>query len=218
MESQYKVLVTSTLFYISRVLVSLVLAGLVLSSLKLDLGLIEFMSVFLGLSLFFWFISRRLGKAEVILSIDNDGLKVRWIKSFIFKENGSKEYKWGDLKSYRLEEHTFDRLRILSTTGEIFKLTHNPLDEKKDDYRRFVNEFTTQAKERNIDLDKNFHQTKVGLIVTILSTVILFITIGLMIFGEGKNSLTNWILIIAFGTTLLFQIIKTFSSWLNENV
>lgn len=216
MEYQYRVLVTSTLLYISRILISFVISGLVISSLNLDLGLVEFMSVFLCLSLFFWLISRRLSKAEVLLSIDTNGLKFRWIKSFILNKNKSKEYKWSDLESYRLEEHTFERLRIKFSTGEVLKFTHNPSDEKKDNYRGFINTFTLQAKERNIDLDKSFHQTKLGLILAIFSSIILIIVIGLMIFGDGENSLANWMLVIVSSTTLLYQIIKTFGNWLSE--
>ncbi len=101
-------------------------------------------------------IPRYTATVDIELTIDDIGIRKKWLKQFLFHNRPDIDIKWAEIKDYVYEpDRQFDKFKITLKDGERFRFFHNNDYNEKDEFLIFLNDFDKKVKEINSDQDKS---------------------------------------------------------------
>ena len=142
-----------------------------------------------------YLLTRYTAVAEIQMIIDNDGVKKKWIKQFLFQKKPNIKIGWEEIVEFNFEpDRQFDKFFIVIKSGAEFKLTHNSDD--KDDFEKFIKDFQSSVNKFNIasgnstsiTKGENIYEGKTGLVLAGFGAVILVVLLSSLIFNTTKPS------------------------------
>lgn len=139
-----------------------------------------------------FYLPRYTATADIEITIDDDGIKRKWLRKFIMHSSEDSEYKWTEIADYVFQpDRQFDQFKLHLKDGTKFKFYHNNDHDNKDDFRKFLSSFVERVEQINnadrdklndIKLGKTIYETFGGLILALLA-VILIIGIPIILFA-----------------------------------
>lgn len=148
--------------------------------------------------IFFAFkVPRYIATADIELIIDNEGLKKKWLKQFLFQNKPDRNISWTEIKDFVFEpDRQFDKFKLTLKDGTKFKFHHNTDHNNIDDFQQFLFDFerkisklnTENGKINNIGRGKTIYETVWGLVLAVISFLIIFATIIIFIFFPMKKT------------------------------
>jgi hypothetical protein len=192
-----KIVVVARGFYLLRYLLAIALGLFCTLGLFIFLTFIPkeqmilFLGVFGGLTYLILKITKRLDKGLVNLTIDNEALKIEWIRQFMFHNKPNENIKWVDIVDYTyIPDQHFDIFRIrtdrkkiklsLAETNESFYAFYVELEEK-------VEILKAVDKNLNLKRGRTFYETKWAVVFAIFIVLLLVAFLGLLIFRPPEK-------------------------------
>jgi hypothetical protein len=192
-----KIEVVARGFYVLRYLLAIALGVFCTLGLFIYLTFIPkdqiilFMGVFGGLTFLILKTTKRLDKGLVNLTIDNEGLKIEWLRQFMFHNKPNENIKWVDIVDYTyIPDQHFDIFRIrtdkkkiklsLAETSESFYVFYGELEEK-------VEILKSADKNLNVKRGRTFYETKWAVVFAIFIVLLLVAFVGLLIFRPPEK-------------------------------
>jgi hypothetical protein len=168
--------------------------------------------------IFFAFrIPRYTATVEIELSIDNEGIKKKWLKQFLFQSRPDRNINWTEIKDFVFEpDRQFDKFKLTLKDGTKFKFHHNTDHNNKDDFHHFRLDFEKKIAKLNSEKDrannikrgKTIYETVWGLILAVIGIVMIIASIVIFLFFPSKKT-TNYAMLgaSAIGTVyFIFQV------------
>lgn len=163
-----------------------------------------------------FYLPRFTATADIEITIDNDGIKRRWMRKFIFHNNEDEEYKWTEIADYVFQpDRQFDQFKMNLKDGTKFKFYHNNDYDSKDDFRKFLSNFVERVEQINnvdnnklndIKLGKTIYETFWGLILALIA-VIMIIGIPIILFAFPTKKTPNYAMLgVAYIGAIYFVI------------
>lgn len=163
-----------------------------------------------------FYLPRFTATADIEITIDNDGIKRRWLRKFILHNNEDDEYKWTEIADYVFQpDRQFDRFKMNLKDGTKFKFYHNNDYDSKDDFRKFLSNFVERVEQINnvdnnnlndIKLGKTIYETFWGLILALFA-VIMIIGIPIILFAFPTKKTPNYAMLgVAYIGAIYFVI------------
>lgn len=202
MTMTYKIKQSSPLFFIVTLL-TIIFSGMAilifLSSNQIlpegqPLIFILCFALIIGLA---YYLSRFTATAEVKITIDNEGVKRRWVRQFVLHNKPDNDFKWAEIEEYVYQpDRQFDQFKLRFKDGTKFKLYHNNEHDSKDDFRNFLSDFVQKVEQVNnvkrngIKLGKTIYETSWGLLLAIIA-VIMIIGLPIILFVLPHKGIPN---------------------------
>ncbi len=174
---------------------------------------------FLPLCLLAFWLARKVSSAGIAIKMDETGLKLTWVKQFIFFREADDEFAWGEITDYVFEpDRQFDRIRLHLKDGYTFSIRHNNDDDGKDDFRRFLDDFIRKVgqindsdsdKSNDIRIGKNVFESTGGLVMAIvLLAVMILAPVSIFLFPPAKP--VQYVRMMALYAFALFFVARVF--------
>lgn len=152
---------------------------------------------FLPVAIPAFYFARKASTREIAVTMDESGLKIKWIRQFFFSRKPDDEFGWDEIAEYVFEpDRQFDRLKFRLKDGYRFSIRHNNDDDGKDDFRQFTQDFIRKVGEINdadnnkgndIRLGRNFFESTAGLVMALfVIAVIILVPVSLTLFPPAK--------------------------------
>ena len=198
----YNIKQTSVFLWIFLLLASL-FAGTGLMILVTKTGLIPNEPIFtialVAPIIFFAFkVPRYTATVDIEITIDNEGLKKKWLSQFLFQKRPDINIQWTEIKDFVFEpDRQFDKFKLTLKDGTKFKFHHNTDHDNKDDFQQFRLDFEKTIANHNKDnlneikRGKTIYETFWGLALAGISVVMLLAIIVMFIFFPIKKT-TNY--------------------------
>ncbi len=184
-------------FYVLRYLLAIALGVFCTLGLFICLTFIPkdqfilFLGVFGGLTYLILKVTKRLDKGLVNLTIDNEGLKIEWLRQFMFHNKPNEKIKWVEIVDYTyIPDQHFDIFRIRTDRKKI-KLS---LAETKESFYAFYGELEEKVeilkavdKNLNVKRGRTFYETKWAVVFAIFIVLLLVAFVGLLIFRPPEK-------------------------------
>ncbi len=205
MTKTYNIKQTSVFLWILSLLAS-IFAGIGLMILITKTGLISkdqpiFIIALVAPIIFFAFkIPRYTATVDIELTIENDGLKMKWLRQFLFQNRPDRNITWTEIKDFVFEpDRQFDKFKLTLKDGTKFKFHHNTDHDNKDDFQQFRIDFEKKISKINSDKDKTndikrgktIYETVWGLILAVIGIVMIVAIIIIFLFFPIKKT-TNY--------------------------
>ncbi|MDR3025740.1 hypothetical protein [Chryseobacterium sp.] len=205
MTKTYNIKQTSVFLWVFSLLAS-IFVGAQLMILMTKMGLISkdqpvFIIVLVAPIIFFAFkVPRYIATVDIELIIDNEGLKKKWLKQFLFQNSPDRNISWTEIKDFVFEpDRQFDKFKLTLKDGTKFKFHHNTDHNSIDDFQQFLFDFerkisklnTNNDKINNIGRGKTIYETVWGLALSVISILIIVAIIVVFIFFPMKRT-TNY--------------------------
>lgn len=142
-------------------------------------------------------VPRYTATVDIELEIDQDGLKKKWLKQFIFSNKPDLNIKWTEIQDYVFEpDRQFDKFKMTLKDGSKFKFFHNNDYNTKDDFLTFLRHFEQKITQINTDKDKSndikrgktIYETKWGLVLAAFAILIIVAVPIMFIFFPTKKT------------------------------
>lgn len=209
----YNIKQTSVFLWIFSLLTSIFI-GAQLIILSTKMGLISkdqpiFIIILVAPIIFFSFkVPRFIATADIEVIIDNEGLKKKYLKQFLFQNKPNRNINWTEIKDFVFEpDRQFDKFKLTLTDGTSFKLHHNTDHNETDDFQQFVIDFRQKISHynsnntgtNNIKRGKTIYETSWGLVLSVISALIIVAIITVFILYPIKKT-TNY---FALGASMM---------------
>ena len=134
---------------------------------------------------------------DIELTIDEQGLKKKWLKQFIFSNKPDLDIKWTEIQDFVFEpDRQFDKFKITLKDGSKFKLFHNNDHNDKDDFLRFLQAFEHKITQINSDNNKTndikrgktIYETNWGLLLAAFAILLIIAVPVMFIFFPTKKT------------------------------
>lgn len=154
---------------------------------------------------------------DIELTIDNEGIKKKWLRKFLFQNRPDSSIYWTEIMDFVFEpDRQFDKFKITLKDGTKFKFHHNTDHDNKDDFQQFRLDFEKKIAKINSDKDqtndikrgKTIYETVWGLILAVIGIIMLISIIVIFIFFPIRKT-TNYAMLgaSAIGTIyFIFQV------------
>ena len=136
-----------------------------------------------------FFLPRYTSTAEIEMTINEEGIKRKCIRRFLLGSQSDLEMKWTDIEDYIFQpDRKFDQFKLHLKNGKKIKFYHDNGHDNKDDFRKFLFDFSQRVeklnnadkdKQNDIKIGKTIYETTGGLI---LAAFAILIIVGLPIF------------------------------------
>jgi hypothetical protein len=130
-----------------------------------------------------FFLPKYTATADIEIYLDNLGLTRIWIRQFIFHNKINDELQWNEIEDYVFQpDRQFDQFKLHLKDGRKFKFYHNNDHDGKDDFQKFLTDFSEKIEQYNnadsnkkndIRLGKTIYETGWGLILAVFGIVII---------------------------------------------
>ena len=130
-----------------------------------------------------FYLPRYTATAEIEMTIDDEGVKRKWLRRFLLSSQSDIEFKWAEIEDYVFQpDRKFDQFKLHLKDGTKFKFFHDNGDDDKDDFRKFLSDFTNQVEQFNnadnykrndIKLGKTIYETTGGLILAVFAVIVI---------------------------------------------
>jgi hypothetical protein len=146
-----------------------------------------------------FYLPRYTATADIQITLDDDGLKRSWLNQFFLHENLSDEFKWNEIVDYVFQpDRQFDQFKLHLKDGTKFKFFHNNDHDSKDDFQKFLSDFSKKVelynnadndKKNDIKLGKTIYETGWGLILAGFAIIVIVgLPILLILTPTKKNA------------------------------
>jgi hypothetical protein len=154
---------------------------------------------------------------DIELTIDNEGIKKKWLRKFLFQNRPDISIYWTEIMDFVFEpDRQFDKFKITLKDGTKFKFHHNTDHDNKDDFQQFRLDFEKKIAKINSDKDqtndikrgKTIYETVWGLILAVIGIIMLISIIVIFIIFPIRKT-TNYAMLgaSAIGTIyFIFQV------------
>lgn len=159
-----------------------------------------FVIIFTSICVVAFKIPRYTATGEIELTIDENGIKKKWLKQLLFHNRSDLSIKWIEIKDYVFEpDRQFDKFKMHIKDGTRFQFFHNNDHNDKDDFLQFLNDFESVVKEINTDKDKSndikrgktIYESVWGLILAGFA-IIMLIGIPIILFVSPTRKTPNY--------------------------
>jgi hypothetical protein len=172
---------------------------------------------------FAFYLPRFTATAEIEITIDDEGLKRKWLRQFIWHSKPDNEFKWAEIDDYAFQpDRQFDQFKLHFKDGTKFKFYHNNDHDSKDDFRKFLLDFVHKVEQLNnadnnkrndIKLGKTIYETTLGLLLAIVA-VIMIVGLPIMIFvlpHKGTLKSSNYAMLGASYIGAIYFIVQVYT-------
>jgi hypothetical protein len=154
--------------------------------------------------LFSFKVTNQIACVDIELTIDESGLKRKWLRQFPFLNRPNETIYWTDMKDFVCQhEKQFDKFKVTLHDGTTFKFHHNTDHRDKDDFKKFRLDFKNKVSKlnndnhslNNIRLGKTVYDTPWGLISASVGVIAIVVFIIVVVFLPVKvKKATEYIL------------------------
>ena len=150
---------------------------------------------------------------DIELTIDEQGLKKKWLKQFIFSNNPDLDIKWSEIEDFVFEpDRQFDKFKMTLKDGTKFNFFHNRSYNDKDDFTRFLKDFELTIKQINSDKDesndikrgKTIYETNWGVALAVLAIFMIIAVPIIFIFFPADKAPNYGSVIILYSSAFYF--------------
>ncbi len=170
-----------------------------------------------------FYLPRFTATADIEISIDEDSIKRRWLRQFIFHSKQEDEFKWTDIDDYVFQpDRQFDKFKLNFKDGTKFKFYHNNDHDGKDDFKKFLADFVQNVEQLNnadndkrndIKLGRTIYETTWGLILAVIA-VIMIVGFPIMFFilpQKGTPNTSNYFYLAASYIGSIYFVIQVYT-------
>jgi len=158
----YKIITSSRYHYVLTVVVLPLLLTVIMTSITGPLKNYKGTSFeYIGIALVFgifglcWYITKFTSKGEISIMIDDDGIKIKWIKNYTLYKYKDRDIKWDEINSYKLTpDRWFDIFKIKMIHGRNFVFERDSLKDNIDDFNDFFSTLEKKIRKYNKDDSK----------------------------------------------------------------
>ena len=181
--------------------------------------LIVYVSPVIGLA---FYLPRFIATADIEILIDEDGIKRKWLRQFIFHSKQDDEFKWTEIDDFVFQpDRHFDQFKLHFKNGTKFKFYHNNDHDNKDDFRKFLSNFVQKVEQLNnadndkrndIKIGKTIYETTWGLVLAAIA-VIMIVGIPIMLFilpHKGTPKISNYFYLAASYMGAIYFVIQVY--------
>lgn len=142
-------------------------------------------------------VPRYTATVDIELTIDEEGLKKKWLKQFIFSNKPDLDIKWTEIQDYVFEpDRQFDKFKMTLKDGSKFKFFHNNDYNDKDDFLQFLQDFEHKVTKLNTDNNKindikrgkTIYETNWGLLLAAFLILMIIAVPIMFVFFPTKNT------------------------------
>lgn len=144
----------------------------------------QFWLIFILIALVFYLafkVPRYLATVDIELIMDQDGLKKKWLKQFMFCNKPEVDIKWTEVQDYVIQpDRQFDKFRITLKDGSKFQFYHNN-EHTDDNFLTFLRHFEQRITQLNADNEitnkikrrKTIYETNWGLALAVVAILFM---------------------------------------------
>ena len=166
-----------------------------------------------------FFLPRYTATAEIEITIDDEGVKRKWLRRFLLSSKSDIEFKWADIEDYVFQpDRKFDQFKLHLKDGTKFKFYHDNGHNEKDDFSKFLSDFILRVKRLNIadydkrndiKLGKTIYETTGGLILAAFAVVVI-IGLPIMLIALPTKKTPNYFGLSAAYTGVIYYLIQVY--------
>jgi hypothetical protein len=180
---EYKIITTQRRYFLVAILIFFILFsfyidynGPIRLSANKIFDIIIFSVTLIVIVALTYIIGRFFGKGEFKISMDNQGLKITWLKQSYLSFRQDRSIEWTEIKSYEQKRgNKFSDLFLIRTKrGKSFYFVHLDYD-KRDHYKDFIAEFENMVSRHNISNSNSIKQTNYQSKLILWSVILLAI-------------------------------------------
>ena len=155
---------------------------------------------------------------DIELTIDNKGLKKKWLRQFLFQNRPDSNINWIEIKDFVFEpDRQFDKFKLTLKDGTKFKFHHNKDHDNKDDFQKFRLDFENKIAKINSDKDKTndikrgktIYENVWGLVLAVIGIIMLIAIIVILLFFPVKK-VTNYSMLGAYAIGTVYFIFQVY--------
>ena len=148
----YKIKQSSQILFITTFLVVFLLGIYVTTSFGKSLPQLLVLIFFVALMIVAFLIAQYVSTAEIEIITDQNGIKKKWIKQFLFRNRPNISVDWEEISEYLFEQdRNWSTFEFVTKKGSVFQLVHSDFLDRKDDFLKFVRNFEAKVKKVNAD-------------------------------------------------------------------
>lgn len=144
---------------------------------------IAFVLMFAPIMGFAFYLPRHTATADIEITLDDEGIKRKWLRQFILHNKSDIGFKWNEIADYVFQpDRQFDQFKLNLKDGTKFKFYHNNDHDSKDDFQQFLSDFikcveqlnnADDDKKNDIKLGKTIYETTWGLVLAVFTLIML---------------------------------------------
>lgn len=161
-----------------------------------------------------FYLPRYTATAIIEMTIDDEGVKGKWLRRFFLSSKPDIEFKWADIDDYVFQpDRKFDQFKLHLKGGTKFKFFHDNGDDSKDDFRKFLSDFMQRVDQLNnadsnklndIKLGKTIYETTGGLILAAFAIVVIIGLPILLIVMSARKTPNYFGFVMAYTGAIYF--------------
>lgn len=169
---------------------------------------------------FAFYLTKFTAIADIEITIDNEGLKRKWLRQFLFHKREDDEFNWTEISDYTFQpDRQFDQFKLHLKDGTTFKFYHSTDHDDKDEFRKFLSCFSERVEQNNnnksdthnaIKRGKTIYETYWGLILSVLA-IIMILGVSILLIVSPVKKISNIAMLSVAYIGAIYFIIQVFS-------